>query len=487
MLHRPLLAALFALLPTLLLADAQGGPLDSRFGPSAGHYRYDRAPQTEISTDLAIDSQGRILVAFLFEDPGSPGTYWPALIRLTPAGFTDPSFGLLGLWVETVIPAVPQATVAVAVDGSDRPLVGWTYEFDQVGIPNRDWAVRRLTTSGTPDLFKVGAFDLGIGGSGDRFDELADLLVWWDGRVIAVGDAQYSGNDWDFAAIVWMPNLADGLVLDPTFDGDGRATVHFDLGGYKTDRVESIVAHGTGFVIAGWAATAAGGTEFALCRFELLTGGLDTSFGSGGKATYAYLPLGGFPWKHQFAYGVAVVGGDLVVAGSVRDDGSNRRLALLRLDDTGQVDPTWGALGWHVADLKYPGYPFDSTWSGATDVVADGSDRILAVGQIAHPTLPSQSRSVAVRLTAQGTLDPSFSVDGAETYGLEPAGQPNQDDFYRVELVDGGRFAVAMGSMRGITASVARSDFDLAVARIIVDPTIFADGFESGTLSAWAP
>lgn len=487
MIRRLILATTLALVSAALFADAQGGPLDSRFGPDAGHFRFNRDPQTEISTDLAIDSQGRILVAFLFEDPGSPGTYWPALIRLTPAGFTDPSFGLLGLWVETLYPAVPQATVAVAVDGSDRPLVGWTFEFDQAGVPNRDWAVRRLTTSGTPDLFKVGAFDLGIGGSGDRFDELEDLLVWWDGRVIAVGEAQYSGNDWDFAAIVWMPNLADGLVLDPTFDGDGRATVYFDLGGYKTDRAESIVAHGTGFVIAGWAATAAGGTEMAVCRFELLTGALDPLFGSAGKATFAYQPLGGLPWAEQSANGAVALGSGLVLAGTAREVGSNRRLALLRIDDAGQVDPTWGALGWVVADLKYPGYPFDSAWSDATDVVADGSSRVLAVGQIEHPTLPSQSRSVAVRLTALGTFDSSFSVDGVETYGLEPGGQPNQDDFYRVELTDGGSLAVAMGSMRGITGGIARADLDLSVARIVVDPTIFADGFETGDDSRWAP
>lgn len=304
------------LLPLPLIGQGTGGPLDRRFGPGDGHFRLNRDTHSEIALDLAIDGQGRILVAFLYPDATTPGAYWPALVRLTPDGFLDPSFGLLGLWVEQTLEAVPVANVVVAVDGSDRPLVGWTYEFDQAGTPNRDWAVRRLTTTGQSDLFKVAAFDLGIGGSGDRFDHLSDLLVWWDDRVIAVGDAQYAGDDWDFAAVVWMPDGADGLTLDPSFSGDGRATVFFDLGGFKTDRVESVVAHGTGFVLVGWAATATPGTKMAVCRFDLLTGALDPSFGSGGKETYSYQPLGGLPWADQRAYGAAALDNGLVLAGS---------------------------------------------------------------------------------------------------------------------------------------------------------------------------
>lgn len=485
----PALALTIGLLAPLPLLGqgGGGGPLDTGFGPNQGHFRLNRDTHSEDALDLAVDSQGRILVAFLYPDAGTPGVDWPALVRLTPEGFLDPTFGLLGLWVESTLPAVAVAAVAVAVDGSDRPLVGWTYEFDQGGTPNRDWALRRLTASGMPDLFKVAAFDLGIGGSGDRFDHLSDLLVWWDGRVIGVGEAQYGGQDWDFAAAVWMPDGADGLTLDPSFSGDGRATVPFDLGGFKTDRVEAVVAHGTGFVLVGWAATATPGTEMAVCRFDLLSGALDTSFGTGGKATYFHQPLGDAPWAYQWAHGAAALGDGLILAGTARGSGPNSRFALLRIDDVGAVDASWGVFGWIVPDLRYPGLPFESAWAYAFDVVADGESRVLAVGQIEHPTLPSQSRGVALRLTPQGVLDSSFSGDGVETYGLEPAGQPNQNDFFRVELVEEGTLAVAAGATRGVTGGVARSDLDVVVARVIVDPLIFADDFETGNLSAWVP
>ena len=245
------------LLPLPLIGQGTGGPLDRRFGPGDGHFRLNRDTHSEIALDLAIDGQGRILVAFLYPDATTPGAYWPALVRLTPDGFLDPSFGLLGLWVEQTLEAVPVANVVVAVDGSDRPLVGWTYEFDQAGTPNRDWAVRRLTTTGQSDLFKVAAFDLGIGGSGDRFDHLSDLLVWWDDRVIAVGDAQYAGDDWDFAAVVWMPDGADGLTLDPSFSGDGRRVVDFDLGGLGWDGAQDVALDPQGrIVVSGYAQTA---------------------------------------------------------------------------------------------------------------------------------------------------------------------------------------------------------------------------------------
>ena len=46
--------------------------------------------------------------------PGSSGyIYWPAVMRLTADGYGDPSFGLLGLWVESSIEATPEATIAI--------------------------------------------------------------------------------------------------------------------------------------------------------------------------------------------------------------------------------------------------------------------------------------------------------------------------------------------------------------------------------------
>ncbi|MGE0640440.1 MAG: hypothetical protein AB7G12_12215 [Thermoanaerobaculia bacterium] len=482
-------AVLLAAAPPLPADLTPSGAIDPLFGgPTPGLFRYNRPDSTEVAGDLAIDSQGRLLVAFLVESSSEPGTHWPTVVRLTRDGATDPTFGFLGVWSESTTPAHAPSSVRIAVDSFDRPLVGWTYEFDQGGTPNRDWGLRRLTVSGANDLWKIVAFDLNGSGPGTRLDHLGDLMVWWDGRVIAVGDAQWSGDDTDFAVAVWAPDLSDDLHLDPTFDGDGRATAAFDVGGgIKADGALTVSPWGTGFAAAGYAATP-GGTDVAVARFTLLGGGLDPSFGTGGRARFAHTPLGGTPWERQVAYGAAESPGDssLILAG--RADGPlNRQLAALKIDLSGNVVPTWGVFGWYVRDLRYPGFPFDAADSRADGIVVDPLGGALLAGGIYHPT-SADSLAVAVHLTVQGTSDADFSLDGAEYYSFEPAGEPTESFFSGVALQPGLELtsAVVAGSMFGVTGGSSRTDWDAMASRIFVAPTIFVDGFESGNTSQWS-
>lgn len=461
--------------------------VDATFGPDAGHYRFNKANHGESVYDSTIDSQGRILLAFLMEDSAQASVYHPAVIRLLADGYIDPSFGFLGLWTDTNVEAVATATttIAIAVDSSDRPIVGWTFEFDQMGIPNRDWMMKRLTSAGLTDVTKTIAFDLGIGGSGDRLDELLDLRVLTDGRVVLAGGAQYSGVDWDYAVAVLKADGLGGLVLDTGFDGDGRRSVSFDLGGSDYDTASVVAVDTVGLILAGWS-NSASGNQLTVCRLDLTDGTFDPTFDTDGKAAYPYAPLIGGARPVRAVDAWPLVSGGLVLAAVVTDSGFDS-MAALKIESSGAVVPSFGSLGWLRRVPTYPGLPFDTASSRATGITIDGS-RVVISGTISDPLDAGQSLGVVLVTDANGADDVTFSSDGFEYYSFEPAGEQVGTGFGAVHVVTDGK-AILTGSMRGITSGTVRNDVDVLATRIFLTDTetglIFADGFESGGTSAW--
>ena len=439
----------------------------------------------EIAYDMAIDSKGRILIGFLQED--SVGDYWPSLYRLTPAGDPDPTFAVGGQYIESVQNCRGDQTVSVAVDATDRPLIGCTFTFDQGGDPSRpnnDWFIRRLTTAGVADLNKVGAIDLDV--PGDNMDDrLEQIEIMADGRLVAVGSAQFSGGDHDMAIIVWEPTALDGFALDTDFSGDGRHTVPFDLGGGKFDAAYRVIQDGANFVLAGIAQIFQG-MHMAVARLNATTGDWDTLFSSNGKADYAYLPFGGTASKLNSLEDIVVApGGGYVLAGLTET--TSEKSALARIDWWGTIDVSWGALGWSLADISFPGVLLTEADSRISSLAVDSLGRFVAVGWVEDPTpapVPPAFGFIA-RWTSSGQLDSTFTASGVQTLDFQPSGQSAATWFQGLGLTDLATAAVVAGSKKGVTGGVNRADSDSLVVKIHLEKEIFSDGFESGNTTAW--
>lgn len=480
-----------ALLMVATLAQSANTGVNVTFGPDSGHYRYNRDLSSEGVLDAAIDSQGRILLAFLMEDASNPGTYWPAIMRLKDDGYGDTSFGFLGLWFEGTVDATPECTVTIAVDSSDRPVIGWTYEFDQLGIPNRDWYIRRLTTAGQSDAAQVVAFDIGIGGSGDRIDEMEDLRVMPDGRILAVGGAQYNGADWDMAVGVVKDNGSGGLAMDSSFSADGRHTVNFDLpGGSLYDNAVAVTLDNTGnIVLVGWSHSSSG-NQIAVSRIDKDTSAYDLTFNSTGKATFFHKPLLTDPELPAMGIAVTLTATGFAV-GAVVTDAPFRKIGILGLLSDGSVDFSLGTNGWYTSAPTYPGSPWISTSSVLTGLATD-YDRIVYSASIEDPGDPNQWQGIFGMLDMGGNPDTFFAPGGYDFYNFEPAGEQTETGFGAV-LVPPGYVvnmpigeAVLVGSMRGVTGGGSRSDLDLLATKITTRGGIFSDGFESGGIGAWS-
>jgi uncharacterized delta-60 repeat protein len=393
-------------------------------------------PSGDDGRAIAIDSQGRILVAGNSYDGAHNNI---AVTRYTESGALDMSFGGTGIVVFSFGSNDDYAN-GVTVDSFDRVVVvGYSGEYGAMRV----WAVARLTVAGTLDT----SFDTDgiqtIDFSGSN-EEAYGVTVDAKDRILVAGSA--SGVNVDFAVTRLTPSGA----LDSSFDTDGKKTIEFS-GSYGW--AYGVAVDSLGRIVLGGRAydpnTAT--NDFAVVRL-IDTGELDAGFDTDGKQT-----IGFGAYSHDFAYGVAVDSLDRVVlAGAI----SNNDFAVARLTDVGALDSSFDTDGKQTIDF------------GATEfayaVRVDSIGRIVVAG---HTSNASYSELAVARLTLAGALDPSFDTDGKKTVVIgSPSPYVNS-------------FGMAVDSIDRVVVATRKYDgsqLDFAIVRLTsagaLDTSFDADG-----------
>ena len=333
------------------------------------------------NTAVASAAGGKVVLAF------GTGAGVARVMRLTSAGGPDLTFSGDGS-VD-----VPIAGVAgIAIDGTGGVIVA-----------SND-SILRLSSSGE--------FDAGFAGDGvaDGFLtgavrwELRDVAVDGQGRIVVSGEADMTADALSEENDVVVARLEPDGDMDTTF-GDGGG-VALNTIGSATTRVtaSSLAVDGSDRPIVG--GTASQSELFQANRGFVMrltgAGAPDATFGSGGSTIL-------------LAPGTISTNGDalarapdgrLVLAGSGFIDGYGWAIMAARLDTGGQPDAAFGVGGIVVEPVSAPsGRVYDAV-SGA-DVQPDG--RILLGANADDPL-----GFLAVRLEADGDLDPSFASDGLQ-------------------------------------------------------------------------
>jgi uncharacterized delta-60 repeat protein len=162
-----------------------------------------------------------------------------------------------------------------------------------------------------------GSFDAGFGNAGRLWlpgnepgKDMIGFAVKIDAqnRIVIAGGAQFDGDDWDFTVVRLRP---DGTP-DPDFNGNGRNTIFFDLGGADHDVANDLVLAGDGtIIVVGSASRSASADAFAMLRLTA-DGVLDSSFAGDGLGSGTFAPNSGF---NDMGTGAAMGPGGLFVAG----------------------------------------------------------------------------------------------------------------------------------------------------------------------------
>ena len=186
--------------------------------------------------------------------------------------------------------------------------------------------------------------------------------------------------------------------LDTSFSSDGRVTTDF---GTLRDEAFSVALQADGKIVAAGLSYNGSNQDFAIVRYNT-DGSLDTTFGSDGKVTTA---VGA---GEDIAYSVAVQSDGKIVAGGTAEDASGKKVfAVVRYDNDGSLDTTFGTAGKVTTSLT-------DTDDEAYSLKIQDDGRIVVAGYT------NENLFALVRYHTDGSLDRFFGSAGKVTTKLYP-------------------------------------------------------------------
>ena len=347
---------------------AASGDLDNTFG-NGGKVVTDFAGTNDEAHVIAIQPDGKIILAGRAETMPSSLFTSIALVRYMPNGNLDSSFGNSGKVTTDFGGFGFVVDMALQHDGKIL-VVGNTSPISRSQSPQS--FIFRYNTDGSldGDFGSVGRVTVNELVRGDA------LALQSDNKIVIAGSGSVAN---DFSVARYNP---DGS-LDTSFGRNGSTTTH--LG--PSDTLTDIILQPDGKIVAvGSSRTArlgfSGTSILALARYNP-DGGLDTNFGSAGKIIASEL---GSPTE---ALAVILQGdGKIVVAGIPN---------LVRYNSNGTLDTSFGSGGRVIT----PGVT-------ASAVVLQSNGKIVTGGT----TTGGQGDFSVVRYNADGSLDISFGSSG---------------------------------------------------------------------------
>lgn len=394
---------------------ATAGDLDPTFG-SGGRVITDFFGKSDGARAVAIQPDGKIVAAGSVNSAETFG-----LARYNADGSLDSTFGSGGkVFTDLLVGTADAEAIAIQKDG--KLVVGGT----SFSLNVNDFVIARYNKDGSLDstFGSGGVVTTDFFGS---FDDLSDIAIQSDDKIVAAGQVDTGGLHFDFAVARYN---VDGS-LDSSFGSLGLVTT--DLGSV-VDSAQAVVIQGNNKIVL------AGGTafDFALARYNA-DGSLDATFGSGGRVV---TDLFGLP---EFANACALqADGRIVVAGFAFVD-----FALVRYNTDGSLDFTFGGTGKVITDF----FGFEER----ANAVAIQQDGKLVVGGFASKNSMSTSSDFAIaRYNIDGSLDSTFGLGGKVMTDF--AG--SRDEVFGIAIQSDGRI-VAAGEA-ATDSSSSRLDFALA-------------------------
>ncbi|MFI1508742.1 calcium-binding protein [Streptomyces sp. NPDC020597] len=251
------------------------------------------------------------------------------------------------------------------------------------------------------------------------------------------------------ALVLTLPGAAAAAPggLDVTFSGDGKVLT----GIADDDHADDVAVQPDGKIVSVGASVDASAVEsrFALTRHNS-DGTLDTGFGGDGTVTTAVNNMGpSLQWSEAHAVALQADGKIVVVGSSWRDYEDCCWFVVARYNSDGTLDDSFSDDGRVFADFDGP--------TEALDVAVDPGGRIVAAGY-------AGGRMAVLRLTGNGTPDPTFGGDGTVT--ANPAGPVLQEggDGRALALQPDGRIVVG--------GQVGSTRFDFALMRFNADGSV---------------
>jgi uncharacterized delta-60 repeat protein len=284
-------------------------------------------------------------------------------------------------------------------------------------------AQQTVTPGGIPDD-TFGTAGSAITDMHNNTDAGSAVAIQNDGKLVVVGRA-YNGSNYDFGIVRYHP---DG-TLDDTFGTNGRVLTDFngDIDEAYGVAIQPGPQGQQKIVVVGDAASG-GHLSFGVARYDA-SGSLDTTFNTTGKVI-TNMNTGGT----DTAYGVVIqADGKIVAVGTTGD--SHRQFALARYTPGGTLDTTFGTNGISLTDAELIVNGDHTGKAIAHDVALQSDQKIVVAGELYNYGNPQM---VVARFKTDGSLDPTFDVDGIAARKVENASRA-----YGVAIQGDGKIVLA--------------------------------------------
>lgn len=282
--------------------NSTDGSLDGTFN-TGGYIVTDLgASNNDEAFAVAIQSTGKIVVV------GQTGTIIAsdfALVRYTASGALDTTFDADG--IQTTTFGEVDAAYSVTIQADDKIVVAGITDSTPGADINNDFALARYDANGALDATFDG--DGKVTTAVGATDEGAFAIGIQTGGKIVVAGVVFNGANNDFGLARYNTNGS----LDSTFGTGG--IVITDMAGGNDAALALLIQADNKIVVGGVAFVTNQGNDFATARYNL-DGSLDATFDVDGKV------ITNISAAHDTAYGVALSGNNIVLAGSSGADAS---------------------------------------------------------------------------------------------------------------------------------------------------------------------
>lgn len=315
-----------------------------------------RPGSQEIAHDMAIQSDGRIVVAGQVSTPGNTETDF-ALARFLTDGRLDDTFGVRGRVSLSLGNFDYGKAVAIQPDGK-IVVAGYTGTGNAV-----NFMIARFNASGSLDnTFGFGGYNAVDFAGGPDYGWA--LALQPDGRIVVAGTV-YNGARNVFGVARFD---SDG-TLDHSFDVDGKQLYEFSVG--PDHWATSVVIQGGTLILVGGSV----GGNFAVVRLTS-AGAVDYTFGNGSGRVSR--DLGGADYLETLAIGTD---GRIYAAGT-RVAGGNSDWALTRWPGSGGLVLCNPVCPWTSTFVD-----FGSSYGSVSDLRVRTDGRLVIAGSVDGATM----------------------------------------------------------------------------------------------------
>ncbi len=249
----------------------------------------------------------------------------------------------------------------------------------------------------TPAYAAPGDLDPSFGNSGKvktsftpGWDSGFGVAIQKDGKILVAG--QTDGDTFAVARYLSNGNL------DSAFGNGGLRTVA-GVGSGDAVYATAVALQGDGKILV----AGQGDAGAVLVRLES-NGTLDGGFGSGGIASAAFLEHG------AGANSVAAQSnGRIVIAGYTYNQARKEYFAIARFTSSGHLDTSFSSNG-----MQSIGFASGDSWAGSV-LIQPSDQKVVAIGTVENTAKGTAAIGI-LRLNTDGTLDPTFSGNGAGIY-----------------------------------------------------------------------